>query len=120
MAARRAATAISDSGCEVERARRGLRGNLRALEMLMRRAVVAVREGRARTRVPLARRCAAAGDPAVERAGLDLLLDEGDRCGDALLHRPGDLRLRCDREVAADVPQETPIGLARIERDAGQ
>src|SRR4051794_17284456 len=51
---------------------------LRPLEMLVRRAVVAFRQRRALAGLALARRRAAAGDAAVERAGLDLLLDEGD------------------------------------------
>ena len=53
--------------------------------MLVRRAVVAVRERRALARLALARRRVAARDAAVERAGLDLLLDEPDRGVDALV-----------------------------------
>src|SRR5579872_6095132 len=45
-------------------------------EVLMRRAVVAIGERRALARLALARRRAAACDAAVERARLDLLLDE--------------------------------------------
>ena len=56
-----------------------LRGDLRALEVLVRRAVVALRQRRALARLALARRRLAAGDAAVERAGLDLLVDELDR-----------------------------------------
>jgi len=47
--------------------------------MLVRGAVVAVRERRALARLSLARGRAAAGNPAVEGAGLDLALDERDR-----------------------------------------
>src|SRR5215218_1509397 len=56
--------------------RRGLRCSLAALEMLMRGAVVAVRQRRSLAGLPLARRRAATGDTAVERSGLDLLLHE--------------------------------------------
>src|ERR687894_3310194 len=48
------------------------------LEVLVRRAVLAIRQRRALARLPLARRRVAARDPAVERARLDLLLDELD------------------------------------------
>src|SRR5260221_5197239 len=89
---------------------------LGALEMVMRRAVVAVRQRRALTGLALARRCAAAGDPAVERTGLDLLLDEAHRGIDSLVHRPGDLRLHRDREVAPDVLEERLVGLGEIVR----
>ena len=73
-----------------------------------------------RQRCPLARLAlaggrAATGDPAVEGAGLDLLLDELHRGVHALLHRPGDLRLRGDREVAPDVLEERPVGLGEVE-----
>src|SRR5215212_11633060 len=74
-----------------------------ALEVLVARAVVAIGERRALARLPLARRGAAAGDAAVERACLDLLLDEALRRLDALAHGPGHVRLAGDREVAADV-----------------
>src|SRR4051812_47591133 len=57
---------------------------LRALEMLVRRAVVALGERRPLAGLALAGRRAAAGDAAVERAGLDLLLDEADCGADAL------------------------------------
>ena len=74
--------------------------------MLVRRAVVALRERRALARLPLARRRPTAGDPAVERTGLDLRLDELDRGADPLGHGPGDLRLLRDGEIAADVLEE--------------
>src|SRR6188472_1180704 len=64
--------------------RRGLRRSLAALEMLVRRAVVAFRQRRALARLALAGRGPATGDTAVERSGLDLLLDESDRGLDAL------------------------------------
>src|SRR5581483_9439488 len=95
-------------------------GDAAAFEVLVRRAVVAVRQRRALARLALARRRAAAGDAAVERAGLDLLLDEGDGRADALAHRPGDLRLRGDREVAADVLEEGPVGLGEVLRILGE
>src|SRR5689334_8353498 len=85
-------------------------------EVLVTRAVVAVRERRPLARLALAGRRAAAGDAAVERAGLDLLLDELDRRIDPLRHGPRDLRLAGDREVAADVLEERPVGLREIER----
>src|SRR5207247_2418569 len=80
---------------------RGLGSDLGALEVLVRRTVVALRQRGALARLALARRRPAAGHTAVERTGLDLALDERDRGRDALAHRPGDLRLACDREVAA-------------------
>src|SRR5207253_7405809 len=98
-----------------------LRGDARArLEVLVRRAVVAVGQRRALARLALARGGAAAGDAAVEGAGLDLALDERDRRGDALAHRPRDLRLAGDREVAADVLEERAVGLGEVERVLGE
>jgi hypothetical protein len=88
--------------------------------VLVRRAVVALRQRRALAGLALARRRAAAGDPAVERSGLDLLLDERRRRGHAGLHGPCDLRLRRDREVAPDVLEERPVRLREIERIAGE
>src|SRR5579862_5896303 len=72
-------------------------------QVLMRRAIVAVRQRRALARLALARGRAAACDAAVECARLDLLLDELRRRGHAGLHGPCDLRLGGDGEVAADV-----------------
>src|SRR5205814_7542029 len=95
-----------------------LGGDLGALEMLVRRAVVAFRERRALARLPFPRRRTAARDTAVERTGLDLLLDERDRGGDAFLNRPGDFRLRRDREVATDVLEQRAVGLREVERIA--
>src|SRR6266545_2628373 len=96
---------------------RALRGDARALlEMLVRRAVVAIRQRRALARLALARRRAAARDAAVERSRLDLLVDEGDRRGHALLHCPRHLGLDGDREVAADVLEEGSVGLCEVER----
>src|SRR5438105_6776451 len=90
------------------------------LQVLVRGAVVAFRERRALARLALARRRPAAGDAAVEQARLDLLLDEVD-CGlHALLHRPRDLGLRGDGEVAADVLEQRPLGLREIEGIARQ
>src|SRR5512144_789935 len=85
-------------------------------EVLVRRAVVAVRKRRALAGLALAGRRLAAGDTAVERSGLDLLLDERDRGSDALAHRPGDLRLCRDREVAADVLEQRPVGAREVLR----
>src|SRR5207247_2568827 len=93
-----------------------LRRDGRALEVLVRRAVVAVRERRALARLAFARRGTAAHDSSVERSGLDLLLDEGDRRGDALVHCPRDLRLAGDGEVAADVLEEGAGRVREIER----
>src|SRR5918995_2524309 len=90
------------------------------LEMLMRGAVVALREGSALARLPLAGGRAAAGDAAVEGALLDLLLDEGAGGADAFLHRPGDLRLHGDREVAADVLEKRALRLREVERIGGE
>src|SRR6188472_2293391 len=75
-------------------------GDGRVLEMLVRRAVVATGKRRALTGLALSRGRVAPCNPAVEEAGLDLLLDEGRRRADAFLDRPGDLRLCRDREVA--------------------
>src|ERR1044071_7188931 len=86
----------------------------------MRRAVVAVRERRALTRLALPCRRAAARHAAVECACLDLLLDEAHRGLDALRDRPGDLRLHRDREVAADVLEERAVRLGEIVRIRGQ
>src|ERR671925_110937 len=88
--------------------------------MLVRRAVVAVRKGRALARLALARRRPAPRRAAVERASLDLLGDERDGRADSLLDDPSDLRLRPDWEVAADVLEERAVRLREIERVAGQ
>src|SRR5438067_619239 len=93
---------------------------LGALEVLVRGAVVALGERCALARLALARGCPAAGDPAVERARFDLALDERDRCGHAFPDRPGDLSLARDREVAADVLEERPVGLGEVERVLGE
>src|SRR5229473_2340465 len=86
----------------------------------MRRAVVAVRQRRALTRLSLTRRRTATGDAAVERAGLDLLLDEPDCSIDTLRDRPRDLLLHGDRKVAADVLEERPIRLREVVRIRGE
>src|SRR2546425_7654666 len=83
--------------------RSGLCRGLRPLEVLVRRAVVPVRERCALARLSLPGRGAAAGHAAVERTGLDLLLDEADRRVDALADGPGDLSLDGDREIAANI-----------------
>src|SRR5689334_658315 len=88
--------------------------------MLVRGTVVALGEWRALARLALARRGPAAGDAAVEGAGLDLALDEGDRRGHPLAHRPGDLSLARDREVAPNVLEERPVRLREVERILGQ
>src|ERR1044071_8545925 len=63
-----------------------LGGDFGALEGVGGRAVVAFGERRALARLSLPRRRPATRDAAVERTGLDLLLDERDRGGDTLLH----------------------------------
>src|SRR5918995_5820393 len=88
--------------------------------MLVRRAVVALGQRRALARLALASRRVTARDAAVERTGLDLLLDEGHRGGDALIDGPGDLCLRRDREVAPDVLEERPLRLGEVVRVAGE
>src|SRR5579884_1108552 len=98
------------------RQRRALGGCGLGFEVLVRRAVVAVRQRRALTRLALARRRATACDAAVERACFDLLVDEL-RCSvNALGHRPRDLGLTRDREVAADVLEERAVRLREVER----
>src|SRR4249920_2645125 len=84
--------------------------------MLVRGTVVPVRQRGALTGLALARRRAAAGDPTVERAGLDLVLDEPDCRIDALRDGPGDLLLHGDREVASDVLEERAVRLREIVR----
>src|SRR5580765_7003618 len=84
--------------------------------MLMRRAVVALGKRRALAGLALAGRRTAAGDAAVEGARLDLILDEGDGCGDSLLHGPGDLGLHGDREITPDVLEEGAVGLREVQR----
>src|SRR5207302_2610703 len=108
----RAEAARPEDGADERRLSRGLR----PLEVLVRRAVVALRQRRALARLALPRRRAAAGDAAVERAGLDLLLDEVDRGVDTLRDGPGDLRLHGDREVAADVLEERLVRLREVMR----
>src|SRR5712671_3016353 len=84
--------------------------------MLVRRAVVTLRQRRALARLALARRCATACNAAVERARFDLILDELRRGADALRHGPRDLGLARDREVAADVLEERAVRLREVER----
>ena len=68
----------------------------------------------------LARGRTAAGDAAVERPRLELLLDEADGGADAFLHGPGDLRLHGDGEEATDVLEESAVGLREVVRVGGQ
>src|SRR5213082_2545606 len=84
--------------------------------MLMRWAVVAFRQGRPLARLALSGRRAAAGHAAVERAGLDLLLDERHRSGDAFVDGPRDLGLHRDRKVAPDVLEQGLVGLGEVQR----
>ena len=84
----------------------------------MGRAVVAVRERCALARLPLPRGRATAACSAVERAGLDLLLDEVDRGSDPLVDDPGHLSLVGDREVAADILEERLLGMGEVARVA--
>src|SRR3954454_6402319 len=102
------------------KAREGLRGDLRALEGLVARAVVALGERSPLARLALRRRRPAARDAAVEGALLDLLLDEGARGGHSLRHRPRDLRLDRDREVAANVLEEGTVRLREVVRVGGE
>src|SRR5436305_13426039 len=97
-----------------------LGSDLRALEVLMRRAVVALRQRGTLAGLPLARRRLAASDAAVECTGLDLLVDELHRGVDALLGRPADLRLVRDREVPADVLEESALGAREVVRIVGE
>src|SRR3954454_12814866 len=91
-------------------------GRLRGgrLEVLMRGAVLALGKRRALARLALAGRGAAAGDPAVERARLDLMLDVRDGRADPLGDRPVDPGLRRDGEVAADVLEERALRLREV------
>src|SRR5439155_7662607 len=75
------------------RVAKGLGRDLGALEMLVRWAVVTLRQRGPLARLALPRGGATTRDAAVECPGLDLLLDEGHGRGDALLHGPGHLRL---------------------------
>src|SRR5437868_8586732 len=88
--------------------------------MLMRRAVLPLRKRRALAWLALAGGRTAAGDAAVERARLDLLLDEPARGADALGHRPGDLRLVGDREVPAEILEQRPVRLGEVVRIGGE
>src|SRR5687767_2449047 len=91
----------------------------RALEVLVRRAVIALGQRCALAGLALSRGRPAPCDPAVECARLELLLDEADRRADALGDRPGDLRLCRDREKAPDVLEQCPVGLREIVRVSG-
>src|SRR4051794_21591436 len=104
---------------EPRRSVRSLRGCAR-FQVLVRRAVVALRQRRPLARLALPGRRAAACDAAVERAGLDLILDELHGCADPLGDRPRDLGLAGDREVAPDVLEQGAIRLGEIERVAGK
>jgi len=82
----------------------------------MRRAVVAPRK-----RCPLAGLALpgggmAAGDSAVEKTRLHLLLDERRRSPDAFAYRPRDLSLRGDGEVTPDVGEERSVGTSEVVR----
>src|SRR6187399_325621 len=113
----RHATSISELTVRAE-CRSG--GDGRVLEMLVRRTVVPTGKRRTLTRLALSRGRVAAGDSAIEEAGFDLLLDERGRRADALLHGPGDLRLRRDREVAPDVSEERPVRPCKVMRIVGE
>src|SRR5437773_12201932 len=88
--------------------------------MLVRRAVLALGQRRALAWLPLASCRPAACDAAVEGACVDLLLDEFDRGRDAFVDCPGNLRLRRDRKVAANVLEEGAIGICEVVRILGQ
>src|SRR6185312_9040496 len=87
---------------------------------LVRRAVVPAGKRRPLARLALAGRRLAPGDTAVEETGLQLRLDELDRCRHALAHRPGDVRLRRDREEAANVLEERAIRTREVVRILGE
>ena len=87
----------------------------------MRRAVVAARAAACAGRpCPCASSPCSGATPPSSSAGLELRLDERDRRADALAHGPGDLRLRGDREVAADVLEERAVGPREVVRIGGQ
>ena len=89
------------------------------LEVLVRRAVVALRERRALARLALARRRPAAGDPPSSRPD-SICSSMKSTAAFTPFHCPRDLRLRGDREVAADVLEQRPVGLREVERIARQ
>src|SRR4051794_12215802 len=105
----RMASGYGASGCD-----------LRALEVLVRRAVVPLRKRRALARLALAGRRVAACDAALEDARLDLLLDELDRGADAVIDRPGHLRLHGDREIPANVLEKGLVRLREVVRIRGE
>src|SRR6476661_3298572 len=84
--------------------------------MLMRGAVVTIRQRRSLTGLALARGGATAGNTSVESACLDLLLDEPNRGIDTLADGPGDLCLHRDREEPPDVLEQGAIGLREVVR----
>src|SRR5215831_17574066 len=86
------------------------------LEVLVRRAVLALGERRPLAGLALPRRRPATGNATVEGAGLDLGLDERTSRRDALADRPRDLCLRGNREVTPDVLEERSLGLREVER----
>src|SRR5512132_3487953 len=88
--------------------------------MLVRGAVVAARERRPLAGLALACRRAAARHAAVVGACLDLSLDEGDRRAHSLADGPGHLSLCRDREVAANVLEQRPVGPGEIVWIAGE
>src|SRR6266550_1632102 len=91
-----------------------------AFEVLVRRAVVAFRQRCALAGLALARRRVAVRDASFEGARLDLLLDELHRRADSLVYRPGNLGLRRDREVPANLLEERPVGLREVVRIGGE
>src|SRR5688572_29085959 len=101
------------NGCRALRQRR-------SLEVLVRGAVVAARKRRPLARLALAGRRLAACDAPVEQPGFELGLDERDSRVHALAHRPGDMGLCRDREVAADVLEEGAIRAREVVRVLGQ
>src|SRR3954451_12823499 len=95
-------------------------GRCLGFQVLVRGAVVALGKRCPLARLALPRRRAAARDAAVERTGLDLLLDEALCRLHTLRDRPRNVRLAGDREVAADVLEERAVRLREVERIGGE
>src|SRR4029077_14661837 len=92
----------------------------RMLEVLMRGTVVAARQRGALACPALAGGRVTAGDTPIQEPGVDLLFDEG-CCGtDAFAHRPRDLGLCGDGEVAANVREERSVRTGEVMRVFGE
>src|SRR5258708_4164473 len=95
-------------------------GDFGAFEMLVGGAVVAFGQRCALAGLALARGRVAVGDAPLERAGLDLLLDEEDCRADPFVYGPGNLSLNGDRKVATDVLEKGTIRLREVVRVGGE